>query len=126
MAGKEAILSLLDKLHFHDLFEFTILKVLNTKREGHFFHDFVEQILMVSAKELERIKRVELLDNSRLDATHPPTGNRIIYINSLDLAQPNQIIKDETYQLIMNELSKLHLSIEKSILDDYKRRYIQY
>lgn len=125
-AGKEAILSLLNKLHFHDLFEFTILKVINTKREGHFFQDFVEQILMVPAKELERIKRIELLDNSRLDATHPPTGNRIFYINSLDLEQPNHIIKDETYQLIMNELSKLHLLIEKNILDDYKLRYIQY
>ncbi|TXK83965.1 M48 family metallopeptidase [Paenibacillus sp. N3.4] len=125
-AGKEAILSLLNKLHFQDSYEFTILKVINTKREGHFFEDFVEQVLMTPEKELERIKRLELLDNSRLDATHPPTGNRITYINSLDLDKANFIIKNETYQLIMNEISELHLSIEKSILDDYKLRYIQF
>lgn len=125
-AGKAAILSLLNKLHLKDLFEFTILKVINTKRDGHFFEDFVEHFLMIPAKELERIKRVELLDTSRLDATHPPTGNRITYINSLNLDQPEHIIKNETYQLIVKEITKLHVSIEKSILEDYKLRYIQY
>ncbi|KRF43781.1 M48 family metalloprotease [Paenibacillus sp. Soil787] len=125
-AGKAAILSLLNKLHLQNLFEFTILKVINTKREGHFFEDFVEQVLTIPGKELERIKRTELLDNSFLDATHPPTGNRITYINSLDLDQPEHIIKNETYQLIMKEMTKLHGSIEKSILEDYKLKYLQY
>jgi len=124
-AGKHAVQSLLDKLHLDKSFEFSILKAMNTQRDGHFFEDLAEQFAEIPAKELERIKRIARLEQARLDATHPPTRFRVNYIDSLADATPGYTLDDETYASIQREISKLHRSVEKLIMDRYKRVYKQ-
>ncbi|MFC5448827.1 M48 family metallopeptidase [Paenibacillus aestuarii] len=124
-AGKHAVQSLLDKLHLYKTFEFTILKAMNTQREGQLFADLAEQFTSIPAKELERIQRIARLEHARLDGTHPPTSFRINYIDALADEAPAYTMSDDTYASVKSELSVLHRGVEKRIMDRYKRAYKQ-
>ncbi|MDQ0878742.1 Zn-dependent protease with chaperone function [Paenibacillus sp. V4I3] len=120
ISGKDAKLSLLNKMHLHFLFDFCILKTINNRNSNPLFEEFKNQAAHIPEKELERINRINLMSDSRLDVTHPPTANRISYINSLEYNNPKYQMTDELYNQFINELSSLKSSIEVKILDDYK------
>lgn len=125
-ANKDAVIRLLHKTSFGQLFEFAVLKSINTKKTGDLIGQFQQFVKEVPESELERIKRVNLLDGSRLNVTHPPTANRISYISALDSAVPLYRMTDETHRLIMDELSNLAAPIEAKIIDDTKSYALGY
>lgn len=122
VAGKEAKLSLLTKLHLGDLFQFSISKVVNNKKAGNLWDVFQEQVRNMPERELERMKRVNLLTHARLDTTHPPTANRIAFIESLSVRYPLYELSDEMHKKLMDELSVLKPSIGEKAVADYRNR----
>jgi Zn-dependent protease with chaperone function len=120
IAGNEAQVSALKMLHNQRLFEYTVLKTINNKSVGSLFEAFQQNVLEMPEREIERINRVSRLTDSRLDATHPPTANRIDYIQSLDNRQIRYQLSDQQYERLANELSTLKTQIELKIIDRYK------
>lgn len=119
-AGKTFKLSMLQKLHLHELFQFAVLKVINTKQGGHFFEVLQDYFRHIPDKELDRIARIKSAVDSRLDATHPPTSYRIDYITSLDESQTTYELNEGTYNAMMMELDKLKAPIENTLLTKYR------
>ncbi|MEC0268864.1 M48 family metalloprotease [Paenibacillus anseongense] len=120
-ASPKATVSLLNKLHLDAMFEFTILKVINSKRIGHFFEDFQEQIRILPQREMERLKRASVKAGARLDASHPPTANRVSFICNLEQEEPLYRMDKETFEQLNAELDQLKSSMEQKLIDYYKR-----
>lgn len=120
-AGPKATVSLLNKLHLDAMFEFTILKVINSKRIGYFFEDFQEQIRFLPHREMERLKRASVKAGARLDASHPPTANRVSFISNLEQEEPSYRMDKETFKQLNSELDQLKPSLEQKLIDHYKR-----
>nr|WP_275690993.1 M48 family metallopeptidase [Paenibacillus aceris] len=120
-ASPKATISLLNKLHLDGMFEFTILKVINSKRSDHFFDDFKEQIRILPQREMERLQRASVKAGARLDATHPPTANRVSFISNLEHDEPSYRMEKETFEQLHSELDKLRSSMEHKLIDYYKR-----
>lgn len=120
-ASPKATISLLNKLHLDVMFEFTILKVINSKRIGHFFEDLQEQIRILPHREMERLKRASIKAGARLDASHPPTANRVSFISNLEQEEPSYGMDRETFKQLNSELDRLKPSLEQKLIDYYKR-----
>ncbi|WP_171686999.1 M48 family metalloprotease [Paenibacillus planticolens] len=120
-ASPKATISLLNKLHLDGMFEFTIFKVINTKRTGHFFEDFQEKIRVLPEREMERLHRASVKAGARLDASHPPTANRVSFISSLTYEEPLYKMDKETFEQLNAELDELKPSMEQKLIDFYKR-----
>lgn len=119
-SGKEAKLSLLNKMHLHSLYEFCVLKTINNRNPKPLFDEFSAQAANLPARELERLKRASLLNDSRLDTTHPPTPHRISYIQSLEKNKPRYELTDELFHQLKLELSSVKGEVERKVLDDYR------
>jgi Zn-dependent protease with chaperone function len=126
-AGKVAAIQMLNKFSYGQLFDFTVLKFINSKgSSGSLIQQFQQLIEQVPDAELERIKRINLLTDSKLNVTHPPTANRISFIQSMDSQLPLYQMTDEIHRQLLNELSKLAAPIESKIVDDVKSNVLGY
>ncbi|WP_162463418.1 M48 family metallopeptidase [Paenibacillus psychroresistens] len=124
ISGKDAKLAMLDKLHLDSLFDFSIQKTINNPNSNPLLDEFQNQVAQIPSKELERIRRLNLMSNSKLDVTHPPTVNRISYINSLKDNPAKYQLTDELYNHFIVEISSLRSNIEKKIINDYKKNVL--
>jgi Zn-dependent protease with chaperone function len=79
LAGSRAALDLLDRLFAAD----ATRSVYWTDRSVDPVAGIASRLRTTSAREIERMRRVEAIEGSRLDATHPPTGDRQHVIRSL-------------------------------------------
>jgi len=120
VTGKDGLLSLLNKLHLQSLFDFCIQKTANNPDVTSIFDELEKRAKNIPDKELDRIKRVYSMSDSRLDVTHPPTVNRISYINSLKITAPKYQLTDELYNRFSTEITPLKPDMELKILDEYK------
>ena len=120
ITGKDGLLSFLNKLHLQSLFDFCIQKTANDPGVNSLFDELQNRVKRIPDKELERIKRVYSMSDSRLDATHPPTANRILYIDTLKISAPKYELTDELYNRFRNEITPLKPVMELKILDEYK------
>jgi len=120
VSSKKAVLSLLHKLHFGPLFHLHVQRAINNRNKPPLFDQFQRQAAHLPEMEWERIRRVSLKEDSRLDTTHPPTVHRIAYIHSLEAESPGCAITDDLYNRCKAELASLQPDIEQKTLDLYK------
>lgn len=119
-AGVPAVLALLDKLHFARTFETSLRSaVLDPALQGQdLFAHLRVRVAQVPGRELERIRRVELLEASRLDARHPPTALRIQYLRSLaDLPPAARLALD--WAAVESELAPARRQAQVKLVDGY-------
>ncbi len=78
VAGTRAALASLEKMYFEGTYQIVrnrVTAVRNTNRD--FFQELAERMRQVPPHEVERIRRIQQLEGSRLYITHPPTPYRI-------------------------------------------------
>ena len=123
IAGTAAMLSLLDKLHFGHKLEDAVQAVgVFGKGNGDIADELQKQIADMPARELERIRRVERLQTSRLDISHPPTGYRIEFLRTRDAPAPVVTISQEESEQMMRELISLRPAIQQALLAEWRWR----
>jgi Zn-dependent protease with chaperone function len=121
VSGTEAMLSMLEKLHFRRTFLVVLRRVTLRKDEGcEFFEELRQSVAGVPERELERIRRVEKLDNSRLDLTHPPTVNRIELLRSHYVAAPKVRFSSSDCERLDSELLSLKGDLQNKLFDMYR------
>lgn len=115
VSGTPAMLSLLDKLHYADTFAYVFRNVTHWRSEKNVFDELAMQIEEMPEREIERIRRVEQLESSRLDATHPPTAYRIAVLNAHPIPRPMVAVQPGDAELIDRELQPFKAAMQKRI-----------
>lgn len=115
VASTAAVLSLLDKLHLVDVLRVTPID----PSEGDdctIFDELRCRLAAVPDREWERIRRVERLRASSLDATHPPTAYRIALLEDTPTTTPAVVLADEEATKLADELAQIERMAHQRIL----------
>jgi heat shock protein HtpX len=77
-------------------------------------------IRTIPPRELERIRRVERLEGSRLDYSHPPTAYRVEVIEAGPDLEPAYVLSDELAARIDAEFEPYRDPLGRRIVDAYE------
>ena len=82
-----------------------------------FFAQWRHEAATVPARELARIRRVQLLEGSRLDHTHPPTAYRIAVLEAHPVAAPAVTVTPDEHTALERELATVYPRIHARLVD---------
>ncbi|MCI0643464.1 MAG: M48 family metallopeptidase [Chloroflexi bacterium] len=118
VGGTEAMLALLEKLCSGQTFDIALQHIsFNPDFKDQDFFDLLRQrIVQVPAREVQRIKRVEQLAESRLDTTHPPTPYRIALLQTRPALEPKVVLSPAENDAIDSELLTIRSQIQKQLV----------
>lgn len=115
VAGTAAVLSLLDKLHLVETLRAAPARPL-AGEDCTLFDELRCRLAAVPTREWERIRRVERLCASSLDATHPPTAYRIALLEEAPTTTPTIVLADEETTELADELVPIERLAHQRIL----------
>jgi heat shock protein HtpX len=120
--GTPAALSLLDKLHLGLSCQMAMQRVALGNPRADMFGTLREHVHTIPERERERLRRVQLLEDSRLDTTHPPTPYRIQLLQAHPVAGAQVGLSAEQNAAIDAELAGIQDTIQKKITMRITRR----
>lgn len=120
VAGSDAVLNLLRKFYMDDQVNSVIATATLNNTSDEFFTALKSKFDNVPSNELERIKRLEQNAGIRLDASHPPTNKRQIFINNNFVHYPKYNLSRSHSQKIDKELHVFENDIIHKLVDDYR------
>jgi len=122
VSGCDAMLRMLDKAHLQRVFAFVAQRAAASRGSADFFVELRRQVAEVPEREMERIRRVEQMELSRLDVTHPPTTFRIALLKSQAVTEPQVRLSVENRERIDAELAAVEIKIAKRLVDSQRAR----
>lgn len=118
IGGTSAAAAMIDKLHLKDVYANAIRRVtLNVNLD--FFCEMKQGVADLAPRELERIRRMEQLEGSRLDLTHPPTAFRLTMLQAHPADFPEIVCGQGESEQIDRECAAAHERIQKQIAGTY-------
>ena len=120
MSGTKSSESSFMKVSYHNFLELAVQKSVVHRKENDVFDLFRESIASIPPREIERIQRVNLLYNSKVDSSHPPTAYRIGFVQSRGILEPGYVLDEERHTLLLTELKKFESEISRKLVDEYK------
>ena len=120
MSGTESSESSFMKVSYHDFLELAVQKSVVHRKENDVFEVFREAITSIPPREIERIQRVNLLYNSKVDSSHPPTVYRIGFVQSRGKLEPGYVLTNERHKQLLEELAKQEPRIISMLTDEFK------
>lgn len=120
VSGVKAKVSLLEKNHLGQYYQYVMQRALITKDHTTLFQELRNQFANMPEQEITRIRRIGRMEESRLDATHPPTAYRIEFLEAQGHVNPAYEIPTDDLQLLEQELQKLEEQFQPKILSFYK------
>jgi Zn-dependent protease with chaperone function len=120
VSSKDAMISLLDKLYYGDLFYFIVKKAAISGEENVLFKQFEDNIAKTPDREIKRIKVLEGLEGARLDATHPLTELRKKFLMNRAASEPRYSMSESSIHELNNELTRLQEDIQRQVINEYK------
>jgi Zn-dependent protease with chaperone function len=120
--GTPAALSLLDKLHLDSSCHMAMQRVALGNPRADMFGTLREHVQTIPERERERLRRVQLLEDSRLDTTHPPTPYRIQLLQAHPVAGGQVALSAEQNAALDAELARLQAGIQKKIITRFTGR----
>ncbi len=125
VGGTAAALTALDKLHLENVVARTVQHVAieaNAQRSRNgvsFVKTLRRNVAQLPAREVERIRRVETLQNARLDVTHPPTPYRIQFLRSRPHGAGCVSLSEADAVALEQELFSMEQRIARELVDQY-------
>lgn len=116
-SGTEPAFQMLGKLHMSSACDLAVRRVLLTRKNEDVFAAMRRKVAQVPPRELERIQRIEHMEGSRLDATHPPTVYRIQMLQAHPVAQPAVLWSADDDEALTRELVPAQRRLQKRLLD---------
>jgi Zn-dependent protease with chaperone function len=117
VAGTEAVVLLHEKLLLEPLFEAVVKEHARPTGDADLFEATRLRFATVPARERERRRRVAMLEESRLLATHPPTGMRITLLEQRPPLSPAVTLDRERAEQIDAELRRLRSSLGERLVE---------
>lgn len=121
-AGTEAMQSLLEKLCLRRTWDLTVHQVYVRMGNQDLFDAFREQVATVPQRELERIRRIELMQPSRLDINHPPNAYRLEFLRSRPVVQPRVTMSPVDAANLAGELEAIKPATQAAALRRHQER----
>jgi Zn-dependent protease with chaperone function len=121
ISNTDSAVSALGKLYFYSTYRIAVAHCALNKINNGLFDVVNEAIEKLPNHEIERIRRVELMENSRLDISHPATTYRVEFLKKNSIKDRSFNINDLSVRMnkINNELRSLKEEIEHRIIEDY-------
>jgi Zn-dependent protease with chaperone function len=119
ISGTDAMISMLDKLYYGNVFNFTVKRAAINGEQNILFKQFRDNITKIPERESKRIKVLEGLEGARLDATHPLTEFRIKFLMSRPIVKPRYSLNEFNNDKLNDELGNLEQDIELQLVDEY-------
>ncbi|MEM7332696.1 MAG: M48 family metallopeptidase [Chloroflexota bacterium] len=124
VSGTEAQLSVLEKTYHSGLVRAAIQNISRADHDKNVFDTIREQMTAMPENEAERLRRINLLEDARVDPAHPPTANRIELIKINANPIPKVTLSVEENQKISAELNTLEGKIQKQLIDEYRASFL--
>ncbi|HSB69216.1 MAG TPA: M48 family metallopeptidase [Candidatus Methylomirabilis sp.] len=113
--------SLLRKLHYGETFALAIHRaVVSQGARSDILDNLRELGLKAPPREVERVTRVQQLEGSRLDATHPPSAYRIELLRAHYVAHPKVEFPPPEFEAVEKELLPFRNSVQLKLEDKYR------
>ncbi|MCI0475375.1 MAG: M48 family metallopeptidase [Anaerolineales bacterium] len=120
VSGKAAALTAMEKGAMEEKFVVIAQRMTADRNDDRdFFKVLQDAIDTMPERERERIRRVSLLEDSRLDVTHPPMSNRVALIKARGSQQAEVMMSNQQFDQIQNELAPARTKIQKDLLQRY-------
>jgi Zn-dependent protease with chaperone function len=119
--GKEAMLRQLETIHYSDMFDMAVQRAALNQENRDLYGELRRQIAAAPPREIERIRRIERMRGSRLDATHPPTPYRISFIELQGSSSPGVDFSESASAELDRELADLYRQANRMALESYER-----
>lgn len=123
IAGTEAMLSMLRKFYFGDGFGARARAILSGLEDEIFFDVLRTYVSTPPPRELERIKRVEQLPESRLDMTHPPTVYRVGFLEAHPIVEAQIRLEPALEEQLARELIPVQQKLQRDWLKSRERNF---
>ncbi|MBL7973841.1 MAG: M48 family metallopeptidase [Candidatus Kapabacteria bacterium] len=120
MSGNSCFESIFQKLGYHNELSLAVQKAVLHKLEDRVFQFFLESVGNLPDYEVKRIRQVNMLYESRVDSTHPPTPYRIGFASSRGVIPPGYNLTDYKHRQLLEELQKFETSVIQILCDEYK------
>ncbi|MBI2263935.1 MAG: M48 family metalloprotease [Armatimonadetes bacterium] len=119
--GTDAVLGMLEKLHFVDTHILAVQSAASASGDPcpDYFEDLKKRVAETPPRELERIRRIELLEGFRLDATHPPTPYRVEFLKVRQVDRGKATLTQEDFEELHQELTRIQPAIQKKLIDQH-------
>ncbi|MBN9389527.1 MAG: hypothetical protein J0I20_15975 [Chloroflexi bacterium] len=99
-----------------------VQQVALNKNKPDLFEEYHRYLKEVPERELERLRRVQQLEQSRLDVTHPPTGHRIDVIKNKVRLDPLIRWSPVQSEALERELKRFNKSVQEKLIDKLHAR----
>jgi heat shock protein HtpX len=120
VAGTDTMLALLDKLHFSRTFTNAVRSVSVGQGSLSLFDELQRSMAEMPERELERIRRVEHLEATRLDVTHPPTVYRIELLKARPMPQPQVVVSPLDVEQMDRELEPYKKRVQEWLVEMHR------
>ncbi|MEP7217302.1 MAG: M48 family metallopeptidase [Bacteroidota bacterium] len=123
VAGREASVTSIDKLHLANIYEFTVQKfVAGSRNPSGLFQELGRQMAMIPEREMERLRRISRMAASRLDMAHPPTPYRVQLLDAKSPIEPRITLSDAEARRIDDEIASFYQGVEQIIVEQRQAR----
>lgn len=121
VSGTEPYINQQHKLHYEATFSYSLSHyAIHQKQMKTSFFDFYQsQLHTIPERELNRIRRVDRLDGSRLHAFCPPTVQRITLLEEGCFSYPKMTLSVDDNKQLLHELKQVEPRIEALMIKDY-------
>ena len=122
IAGTEPTISSLHKLLLSSSFGVSLQRyVLNEKTQNRSFFEVLQhRLATIPEHELERIKRIEQQEGTRLDVTHPPTMYRMQLLQAHPVKRPRVALSAQEWAQIDEEIAPVAGKLQKKLVDAFR------
>jgi|GEM_PF-378276 len=119
VSGTAGVLGLLDKLPLHGAYRGAVQHIALTGHPQQLIAELRHRVATVPPRERARLHRVAVLEEARLDSTHPPTAWRINLLRARPVVQPPVTLDAAHAATLAGELAALEPRVAAEVLDQY-------
>ncbi len=124
VAGTAAAVSLSEIELLGPAFHAIVSRNVQRVRSGDstIFAELAATASNVTPRERERRRRIARLEDSRLDATHPPTASRITVLEGRPVSAARIVLAVEASERIDEELARYRKEVTARLIDEHRDR----
>lgn len=119
VCGTDAMLSMLERAHYEAAFSSAVQRAAVSQTSLDLFAELQRRIAEMPSREIERVRRVERLEASRLDATHPPTVCRVEFLKARRVSGRKVVLSPIDSNQLGQEFAAIQKTIQRKLVDAY-------
>ncbi|MDG5472668.1 M48 family metallopeptidase [Jeotgalibacillus sp. ET6] len=119
LAGTEPAITLLEKIEYGRLYEYSIRKTALSSEKLNLYHCLNDEIKQLPKREKSRYRKIAELEKSKVDDTHPPTYFRVQYLQSKKHLQKQADVDLQQFKSIQQELFCFENAIQNAVTEEY-------